>query len=108
MYVRDYVYKTGSRWPKEIEIHTPVLLSMGDPDSDKVNVLVANLSKAVIRCLGDAPKFGDNPEVFWYQLLVSEEKDRMLCRMTFYGGFDVFAVSDPRLHKGLDGPSTYL
>ena len=70
-------YDIGSRWPKEIEIHTPVLLSTGHPDSDKVNTLVTNLSKAVIACLNGVPKRGDNPEIFWYQLLISDAKDRL-------------------------------
>ena len=93
------VHNTGSRWPKEIEIHTPVLLAMGDPESDKVNTRVTRLSKEVINYLKGVAKCGDNPEIFWYQLSIEEPKDRLVCRMTFYGGFDVFAVSDPRLRR---------
>lgn len=88
---------TGERWPKEIEIHTPVLLAMDVPDADNVNHLVTNFSKTIIACLDGVPRRGDNPDVFWCQLLMDMQKDRLLCRMVFYGGFDVFAVSDPRL-----------
>jgi len=87
----------GERWPKEIEIHTPVLLAMDEPDSDKVNSLVVGLCKSVIGHLNGMEKRGDNPEIFWFQLLIDKDKDRLLCRMVFYGGFDVYAVSDPRL-----------
>lgn len=87
----------GERWPKEFEIHTPVLLAMGESDSDKVNSLVTDLSKAIIGCLDDTVKQGENQDIFWCQILMDITKDRLLCRMVFYGGFDVFAVSDPHL-----------
>ena len=87
----------GERWPKEFEIHTPVLLAMDEPDADKVNSLVTGLSKSIIGCLDDVAKQGENQDIFWCQLLIDKAKDRLLCRMVFYGAFDVFAVSDPRL-----------
>lgn len=95
-----YVH-TGKPWPKEIEIHTPMLLVMNDPDADRINALVTNLSKAVIERLKNTEKRGENSDVFWYQLLVDGSKDRLLCRMVFYGGFEVFAVSDPTLRGGI-------
>lgn len=91
------VKSIDERWPKEIEIHTPVLLMMDESDTDKVNSLITDLSKSIIQSLEAVPKQGDNPDIFWYQLLIDKTKDRLLCRMTFYGGFDVFAVSAPRL-----------
>lgn len=87
----------GERWPKEIEIHTPILLATDEPDADEANSLVTGLSKSIIACLEGIPRQGDNPDIFWCQLLMDKTKDRLLCRMVFYGGFDVFAVSDPRL-----------
>jgi hypothetical protein len=93
------VSETGRRWQKPIEIHTPVLLAADEPEADRVNQLVTNVSRAVVDCLKDTEKRGANSDIFWYQLLVDEAKDRMLCRMVFYGGFDVFAVSDPRLSR---------
>ena len=87
----------GERWPKKFEIHTPVLLAIDEPDADKVNSLVTGLGKSIIGCLDDVVKQGENQEIFWCQLLQDKAKDRLLCRMVFYGGFDVFAVSDPRL-----------
>jgi hypothetical protein len=87
----------AERWSKELEIHTPVLLAMDEPDADKVNSLVSGLSKSIIGCLDGVERRGDNPDIFWCQLLKDKAKDRLLCRMVFYGGFDVFAVSDPRL-----------
>lgn len=90
------VKSMGERWPKKIEIRTPVLLAMNEPDADKVNSLILDLCRGVTGCLEAVAKQGDNPEIFWYQLLIDKAKDRLLCRMTFYGGFDVFAVSDPR------------
>ncbi len=92
-------YETGARWPKGIEIHTPLLVATDQPDADYINVLVTRLSKAVIGCLKNSERRGENPDIFWYQLLVDKTKDRLLCRMSFYGGFDVFAVSDPRLRR---------
>lgn len=61
------VNQYGKRWPKEIEIHTPLLLAMDRPNADKTNALVADLSKAIIDNLKSVDKRGENPEVFWYQ-----------------------------------------
>jgi hypothetical protein len=91
------VNEAGDRWPAEIEIHTPLLLSMDDPDSDKINELVPNLSKAIIDRLKDLPRQGDNQEIFWYQFLAERDRERLYCRMVFYGGFEVFAISHPKL-----------
>jgi hypothetical protein len=87
----------GNCWQDKIEIHSPHLLSMNEPDSDKVNELVAKLSKAIIRELSSCEKKGNNPEIFWYQMHVDNEKNRLITRMTFYEGFDVFGISDPLL-----------
>lgn len=95
-----YVH-TGRAWPKEIEIHTPMLLVTKGPDADRANELVTGLSKAVIRCLRETKRYGENEDVFWYQILVDEAKDRLLARMVFYGGFEVFGVSDPRLRDAV-------
>jgi hypothetical protein len=89
----------GERWPNELEIHTPVLLAMDEPDADQVNSLVADLSKSIIWCLEGAEKHGENQDIFWCQLLMDKAKDRLLCRMVFYGGFNVFAVSDRLLQS---------
>lgn len=70
---------------------------MNDREADRINALVSTLGKAVIACLGNTEKHGENPAIFWYQLLVDESKNRLLCRMVFYGGFEVFGISDPRL-----------
>lgn len=94
-----YVNETGDRWPAEIEIHSPLLLSMDDPGADKINELVTNLSKSIIERLKDLPKQGDNQEIFWYQLLADRDRDRLYCRMVFYGGFEVFAISHPKLSR---------
>lgn len=42
------VSQAGKRWPKPIEIHTPMLLAMNELDADKINQLVTNLRKAVV------------------------------------------------------------
>lgn len=88
---------TGKPWPKDIEIHTPILLVMNDQDADRTNALVVKLGRAVIECLRNAEQRGKNTDIFWYQMVADESKDRFLCRMVFYGGFEVFGVSDPRL-----------
>lgn len=87
----------GERWPREIELHTPVLLAMDEPNANNDNLLVTSLSKSIIGCLADVARQGENQDIFWCQLLIDKAKDRLLCRMVFYGGFDVFAISDPLL-----------
>jgi hypothetical protein len=94
-----YFSQFGERWKDEIEIHTPLLLSMNDPNSDKANELVSNLTREIIRELSDSEKMGDNPEIFWYQLNINSSKERLIIRMSFYEGFDIFGISDPVLRK---------
>ncbi|GEM_PF-214884 len=89
----------GIRWEKPIEIHTPHLIAIDERDADKTNFLITKLSYTVIDRLKNIEKCGANPEIFWYQLLAEREKECLLCRMMFYGGFDVFAVSNPLLYK---------
>lgn len=95
LFFKKYAYT----WPEEIEIHCPILLSMNDPDSDKVNTLVNNLSKAITKKLDQNDKNGENQDIFWYQMLVDNTKKSMLCRMMFYGGFEILAISNPLLRS---------
>lgn len=83
----------GLRWSKPIKIYTPLLLENNQPEANKFNCLVTELGHAVINRLRNIEKRGANPEIFWYQLFVEREKDYLICRMMFYGGFDIFAVS---------------
>lgn len=96
------VFALGERWPKQIEIHTPLLVLQNHPDTDRVNELVTGLIGAVIGCLEKTDRRGDNPDIFWYQISADRGKDRLLCRMVFYGGFEVLAVSHPRLRRDMD------
>lgn len=88
---------SGERWQKDFMIQTPALLATDEPDADQVNSLVTGLCNSIVGCLEGIAKQGENPDIFWCQLLIDKPKDRMLCRMVFYGGFDIFAVSDPLL-----------
>ncbi|MFC1538901.1 hypothetical protein ACFL6H_05715 [Candidatus Latescibacterota bacterium] len=83
------------KWENPIIIHTPMLVSMNEPDSNKINEKVKNLIHAIINMLKNQKKCGENPKIFWYQMLIDNSKNRLLCRMCFYEGFDVFAISDP-------------
>jgi hypothetical protein len=92
-----YFHHYGERWSDEIEIRTPILLSINEPYSDKINEQVVNLCKAIRTKLDGTEKLGNNQDIFWYQLFVDKARNRLLCRMTFYEGFDIFAISDPLL-----------
>jgi hypothetical protein len=96
-----HFFEFGNHWQDEIEIHSPLLLSMNEAESDKVNELVAKLSKVIIQKLSSCEKKGDNPDIFWYQMHVDKEKNRLIARMTFYEGFDIFGISDPLLRASL-------
>ena len=86
-----YYYENLELWPYSMQIYTPVLLS---DESDEFNRLVTNLSKAAINKLSQIEKKGENPDVFWYQLQANKDTGKLVCRMMFYSGFDVFAVSN--------------
>jgi hypothetical protein len=83
----------GKRWTSTIEIYSQMFLS----EADWANKQIVDLCKQVAFTLSHCTKHGENPDIFWYQMLVDVPKQRFLCRMMFYGGFDVFCVSDPEL-----------
>lgn len=93
------VFQNGWRWPHPIQIYTPVLLAINVKYADGLNGAITQFSKVANGLLDKLEKRGDNPDIFWYQLEADKAKDRLLCRMTFYGGFDIFAFSDPALQQ---------
>lgn len=88
----------GHRWQFPISVFSPSFLEIENtPVSDRINTMNTGMCHAVARELRNAPKQGENPDVFWFQTSALPDRQRLLCRMMFYGGFDVFAVADPLL-----------
>ncbi len=98
-----YFHEFKKTFSAPIGVHTPLLLSINEPESDAVNELVTKLSKKIIHELSAFEKRGDNSEIFWYKMLYDQPKNRLLVQLAFYGGFDVFAISDPLLYITQNG-----
>lgn len=51
----------------------------------------------------DKERVGENPDVFFYQIHRDLEKGQLIIKMVFYGGFEVIALSSPRMAEATAG-----
>lgn len=47
-------------------------------------------------------EYGENPDIFRYQVYKDMEKRLLVVRMIFYGGFEVIALSSPQITEATD------
>jgi hypothetical protein len=83
-----YYHHTGERLRRDFKIHVAHLRNF-NPERDFNSRYVAPQMAAQL--LINEPKFGDNPEVFFYQFSDDREKDEHLMQLVFYGGYVVLA-----------------
>jgi hypothetical protein len=57
---------------------------------------IGTLRKAGRQLMQGKPERGENPDVFFYQLIRDSERAMTVLRMMFYRGFEVFVVSRSR------------
>jgi hypothetical protein len=95
MLVRALYYNEyNQRLTMKLRIHTPLLLDMENKNADEINKMVKDFCLAVRTHLEQKQQIGDNPEIFWFKIDHSRNRNLVSCHMQFYGGFDIFATAN--------------
>jgi hypothetical protein len=81
-----YRHHFRKRWPGSIRVH-PDFIGYADAgqivDADTHRLV---LFDAAQKLFAPEPKYGENPDVFWYQVHEPKDNYRCLMRLVFYGG----------------------
>lgn len=89
-----YFHVYNCRLTMHLHVHAPLLLDIGGEQAGEVNVLVNNFCLAVSTHLEPKEPIGENPDVFWFKIDHSEQRNLVSCHMQFYGGFDIFVSAN--------------
>ncbi len=87
-----YYNQYKKNWSEKIGIESPAMLFLEGEHAPKTNMIFSQIGAGVNHVLEDLPKIGDNPDVFWCQMLHDKPKE-LLINMMFFGGFQVWAFS---------------
>ncbi|MDD5306013.1 MAG: hypothetical protein PHU25_01710 [Deltaproteobacteria bacterium] len=83
-----YFKHFGKKWVDQVFVATASAFSE-DPN---VNKLAPMLKELDARLFGGLPRYGENPDVFFYQVTPQEALPQAAIRMVFYGGFEAVVV----------------
>jgi hypothetical protein len=86
------------QWLYDIQLTLPLAAPVGNSDTKKYNQTVRTINAFAKDFLIDEKKFGDNPEVFYYQCKTNPDQPGFVLRMVFYGGIEVVALSNPQVN----------
>jgi len=89
-----YYSQDKKKWSVKLRIESPAMLFLEGKDALKSNQILRHMGAAVYQVLSDLPTIGENPDVFWYQML-HNRPDELLINMIFFGGLQVLAFSKP-------------
>jgi hypothetical protein len=89
-----YYSKYKKKWSAKLSIKSPAMLFLEGKDALKSNHILNHMGASVNQVFSDLPKLGENPDVFWYQMLHGRPEE-LLVNMIFFGGLQVLAFSKP-------------
>ncbi|MFZ3066352.1 MAG: hypothetical protein WA277_13845 [Nitrospirota bacterium] len=81
-----YCHHFGKRWEGSIHVHSDFVAFPHEPnmaDIDANKVLIFNSAE---KLFASAPRYGDNQDIFWYQVYEPENRFRCVIRLGFYKG----------------------
>lgn len=78
-------------WPGKVQIVIEFLVVINDSDAAQRNSTYEDLRQHADALFADAPRRGQTPEVFFYQVHV-ENGSPQIMRLTFYGGTRALAI----------------
>lgn len=87
-----YYHKFRETFIGDIQVITSGLVDLSDKDSVELNDKIQNFGQIVDNLLSHVPPEGDNPEVFDYKLLKTDERQQVIIQMNFYCGFKVVSI----------------
>ncbi len=89
-----YRHHFGERWVGSVRVHSDFI---GYTDSVQIHDVDTSrlvLFDAAEQLFAAAAKYGENPDVFWYQVHEPNDKYRCLIRLVFYGRCTTTAFFD--------------
>lgn len=89
-----YFHHFNKQWNYPIEIVLPAAISIGKPESRDNNKVVRNTSDMIAQILSNEKKYGDNPDIFYYQYKIEEVILGYILRMIFYGSIEIVTLSN--------------
>ena len=78
------------KWYTKLRIESPSMPFLEGNDVLEANKILNNMGLVINHVLSELPKTGENPDVFWYQILHNKQ-DELLINMVFFGGLQVLA-----------------
>lgn len=92
---RGLIFHTkGIRWPGEFIIWSTSMLPSDMESAEQIIATSNDIKKAMEAVFFKTPFLGANPEVFKYQLHISDHPDTRVCaRLIFYGGLETVVLS---------------
>ena len=88
-----YYHHFHERWIYPIDIFIPFAIDTSPYKGEKRNKSMNDITHLMKSFVKEELKFGDNPEIFFYQLKSEKNPDRFALRMVFYGGLEVVTFS---------------
>lgn len=88
------------KWAKPVLVDTPARTHLQGITANKDNLFWQKLSNLVLVHFDDAPIYGENPEVFFYQMRVLPGTQFVIARVVIFNGFVIniaYDMSDPDL-----------
>jgi len=97
-----YFHHYGEQCSLKIMVQTPALLALKDCDPQMViNMKKTLMAKATSFLNESSDKYGDNPEVFYYQIHREVHESSLFVKMVFYEGVEVLGISHPSILSAL-------
>jgi len=93
-----YYHTYKEQWTKPIRVYCLSLRRVNGTSFEK-NPLAGQMAQASSVFFSGRPTCGENPDVFYYQIEHIPEKEYLLIKLVFYGGFEVLCMSAPKLEK---------
>jgi hypothetical protein len=76
----------NSPWGGSVKAYPNFLLSLTEPNAQELNVPVAQLAAAVEELVQSEPQYGENPEVFSYQVAQGQPPTKIIMLLRIYEG----------------------
>ncbi len=92
-----YFYHFHETWLEPIQVFSPVFAVSSGPNPQMASRALIAIETLTRDFLSAQPTYGENPEVFTYQIALLGSKEGFVVRMLFYGGIPITAVSHPSL-----------
>lgn len=81
-----YQHHFRARWLGELRVHADFIAESNANRKSQSNAARLILFEAASRLFASEPRYGENPDVFWYQVHEPKARYECLIRLVFYGG----------------------